>query len=602
MLRLGTIVSLDQLGYPPPTLRDAMQLAARINRDAGLNIIGMFNLVQSIATINGRLTGDLSARVRVQEWSLSQCISARRLRELRDKLGNASLLDQQLIHRTELLVALKLVAKYGDTTRGITFAERDDFDILSELALTINSLYAFQPTSARDLAATMGPFLELENPPLLDRALVRTAHMMGPALSRVAVSSPLARNVERIFLFMTGLNFDAFRDMTYAVFAKYAAIPVERFFAEQGLAHLNPYDQGNVMAASYLNRFLSRLAVDFGEVPGIVERAYAAPRFLFDFTGFRQYPIWRYGADNYMCVDPAFLLERLGAGFYWSIMNSLDSEERRREFSGVWGLLFQDYVLDLLRAMYPPASNVLVPEPYFERPNEEAFDALLDFGESIVAAEIKGPFVPIAAKYSGEAASFFGGVEEKFGDTDGGAVRQLATNLNAAFAYPPTRRICGFPDRQIREIFPVVIVQEPILSFGLVTKPLAEQLERLTAGKTWKSGARLWQLVILQVGDVETLLPFILAGDFRLVDMLRFKVNQDREHLQSFGEFFEQYRWDVGLATRQNPYLISRFERIRDESLARFEPASTSSTGRERAIRHSGEAPGEAPRAVPRAH
>src|SRR5712692_7921412 len=106
MLRLGTIVSLDQLGYPSPSLRDAVQLAARINREAGLNIIGMFNLVQSVATISGTLTGDLSPRVRVQEWSLGQCISTRRLRELRDKLKDASLLNQQLLHRTELLVAL----------------------------------------------------------------------------------------------------------------------------------------------------------------------------------------------------------------------------------------------------------------------------------------------------------------------------------------------------------------------------------------------------------------------------------------------------------------------------------------------------------------
>jgi hypothetical protein len=571
MLKLGTIVSLDQLGYPPPSLRDAVQLAAQINREAGLNILGMFNLVQSVATINGRLTGDLSSRVRVQEWSLSQCISARRLRELRDKLGNASLLDQQLLHRTELLVALKLVAKYGDSTGGIKFVQRDDFDILSELALTINSLYAFKPTSARDLAATMAPFLELENPPALDRALVRTDHMLGPALSKVAISSPLARNVERIFVFMTGLNFDAFRDMTYAVFAKYAAIPVESFFAEQGLAHINPYNEDNAVSARYLNRFLSRLSVSFGEVPGLVEQAYAAPRFLFDFTAFRQFPIWRYGDDNYMCVDPVFLLERLGAGFYWSIMDGLDSDERRREFSGIWGLLFQDYALDILRAIYPPGSGILVPEPYFERPNEEAFDALLDFGASVIPIEMKGPFVPVPSKYSGEAAAFFEGIEEKFGDTDGGAVRQLATNIKAVFAVPPTKRLRGFADRQLREIFPVAVVQDPILAFGLATKPLVEQFERLTAGCTWKSGGRLWPLVVLQITDLETILPFVIAGDVQLSDMLRFKVNRDPHHIQSFSEFFGEYRRESGLGTAENSYLRERFERIRDESLARFE-------------------------------
>ena len=64
MLQLGTIVSLDQLGYPSSSLRYAVQLAARINREAGLNIIGMFNLVQSVATISGTLTGDLGTGTR----------------------------------------------------------------------------------------------------------------------------------------------------------------------------------------------------------------------------------------------------------------------------------------------------------------------------------------------------------------------------------------------------------------------------------------------------------------------------------------------------------------------------------------------------------
>jgi len=73
------------------------------------------------------------------------------------------------------------------------------------------------------------------------------------------------------------------------------------------------------------------------------------------------------------------------------------------------------------------------------------------------------------------------------------------------------------------------------------------------------------------VSDVETLLPFIIAGDVRLSDLLRFKVNRDPRHLKSFSEFFGDYRREIGLGARDNSYLRARFERIRDESLARFE-------------------------------
>ena len=48
MPRWGTfVVSLDELGYPAATLREVAQSAAKINRDAGLIVLGMFNLVAS---------------------------------------------------------------------------------------------------------------------------------------------------------------------------------------------------------------------------------------------------------------------------------------------------------------------------------------------------------------------------------------------------------------------------------------------------------------------------------------------------------------------------------------------------------------------------
>jgi hypothetical protein len=90
--RISTVVSLDQLGYPKPSIRDAIHLASRINRDAGLLMLARFNLVQSVAAINAELTGNVQSRVRAQEKLISLAISERRLRELKDKLRNASLL------------------------------------------------------------------------------------------------------------------------------------------------------------------------------------------------------------------------------------------------------------------------------------------------------------------------------------------------------------------------------------------------------------------------------------------------------------------------------------------------------------------------------
>src|SRR5439155_9958225 len=51
MPRWGTYISIDQLGYRRASVRDVVQLASTINRDAGLIILGMYNLALALASM-----------------------------------------------------------------------------------------------------------------------------------------------------------------------------------------------------------------------------------------------------------------------------------------------------------------------------------------------------------------------------------------------------------------------------------------------------------------------------------------------------------------------------------------------------------------------
>ena len=61
----GLYISIDQLGYPRASIRDVVQLASTFNRDASLRIIGMYNLVASVAAtkFEGREDGRLEPTV-----------------------------------------------------------------------------------------------------------------------------------------------------------------------------------------------------------------------------------------------------------------------------------------------------------------------------------------------------------------------------------------------------------------------------------------------------------------------------------------------------------------------------------------------------------
>src|SRR5207247_3243863 len=55
---------------------------------------------------------------------------------------------------------------------------------------------------------------------------------------------------------------------------------------------------------------------------------------LFDLTPFRTKPLWIMPDGRVLCVDTGLLTERLGPHAFWSIMNALDTPERRHRFSG----------------------------------------------------------------------------------------------------------------------------------------------------------------------------------------------------------------------------------------------------------------------------
>src|SRR5205085_787399 len=120
----------------------------------------------------------------------------------------------------------------------------------------------------------------------------------------------------------------------------------------------------------------------------------------FDFVVFRKSPLIELSDGSLLCVDPAFLLEKLSAGFYWTIINSLPEQDRRPAFQA-FGYLFEAYVDEVLGGIYP--RNRYISFADFEKKNEEAFDGIiLCPGNHLIVLEYKGSFLTIEAKYSGK--------------------------------------------------------------------------------------------------------------------------------------------------------------------------------------------------------
>ena len=437
--RVSSFISLPELGEPKPTLREVIQIAKTINRAAGLTVLGQMNLLLGAAAIKENLESDFDARWQAQEHLIRTTVSERRLRILKDNLFTAHLSDRIVFHRSQLLSAIKLVALFGEPVRGNMLVSRDDFGVLTELALAINSLSDFGSIpsgriGARDLAAQLAPARELENLPRIDNGLVRSRRMLGRILT-TKQHMPIAGELEQLFVFLTrGFSFDAFRDMLFGIFSYFQAAPTTSLNQFHQHAFLNPHATDSPVSGVLFEQFLSNLAVDFDELPGTLGHIEDERTLLLDLTAFRTNPIWRFSPHSYLCVDPCLLVEKLASGFYWTVNAALDTVERRLQFSRLWGTLFEEHVLEMLRHAVP--SHRLTANVMYDAPREEAFDAVVLEGTNAIVFEIKGSFAKTKAKYSGHFLPFFRGLSEKFGNQRHCAVQQLATNVRNTFGLP----------------------------------------------------------------------------------------------------------------------------------------------------------------------
>ena len=391
--RLGAFISLPELGEPKPTLREVIQIAKTINRSAGLTVLGQMNLFLGAASIKENLDSDSDAKWKAQEHLIRTTVSERRLRNLKDKLFAASQKDRIVFHRSQLLAAIKLVALFGEPVRGNMLVTRDDFGVVTELALAINSLADFGPIpmgrlGARPLAAQLAPSRELENLPRIDNALARSWRMLGDILKRNQWM-PLAGELEQLFVFLTdGFSFDAFRDMLFGVFSYFRAVSTVSLEEFGRSAFFNPYAPGNIISGPLFEQFLANLSVDFGELPGSFGSVGDERTLMLNLTPFRTRPVWRFSPESYLCVDPCLLVEKLASGFYWAVNQALDSDGRRLQFSRLWGKLFEERVLEMLRHAVPP--HRMVESAFYDAPHDEAFDAIVFEDTNAIAFEIKG--------------------------------------------------------------------------------------------------------------------------------------------------------------------------------------------------------------------
>jgi hypothetical protein len=195
---------------------------------------------------------------------------------------------------------------------------------------------------------------------------------------------------------------------------------------------------------------------------------------------------------------------------------------------------------------------------------------LLD-GTNAVVLQVKRSFLRWPERYSGRAKPFFRAMRQTFGYAHGAAAEQLLRNIRHVFGLPRERLLPQIQVGEIRCVWPVVVFLDPIVDLGFATSPIVRRFERMVGRVTPPAYVSLRPVVFMQLEDLEMIAENIRHGEFSLVDCLRAKLGDDRNHVRSFSDFYwGHFARERGIAFRRNEAIWARYQAIAAESLERF--------------------------------
>jgi hypothetical protein len=558
-------------------------------------------------------THDIPNATQVQKRLVRSFLSHDFLKRIERKFARDSVILRPVFHRQQLLAVLKKVLVESANDGKVNPNPPENITArfkLGEACLMMNDLLFPEEQSERlksgggpeeddrihgELFAQWLPTFELLNPPDVMHSLVRNleyARIFDERFSDFIFSG--GQSLSQRFEQLTGLELKRYLVLIFNFYLFYQdqSSSLDNLVRNPALFNV---DKRVVFAKMKLTEreveaFFDLTAADVDTLIQEFQTTTPTKHSVFapyDFTPFRRHPLV-YNSDERQivtCIDPAFLAEKISTGAYHTILRSLEVEEsirtkadesdRTRFLRRYWGDVFQIYVNDRLRDVFPLESRQFYASPKWDSPkvksNEEAFDGVLALGDSLVVMEDKGKYLEFSAKYSGQRDALLADLHERFGV----GVQQLADSLEVVFNNDPDQPRHTFSERdkenqpqltfslddaeRVRIVYPVLVVQDFSLQTGFANRELRNLFEREI--KTRRVDPELVRpLSLLTVEDLETLIPYL--DEVSVTDILDEYI-KPHEPLYTFEHVLNAYIRRRKLAYRGNKWIDQRFEELR---------------------------------------
>lgn len=516
----------------------------------------------------------------IQQLMLGLLIDEELLEKLKKTFGTERIDERQPFHSLQFLLLLKLVLlESGKTGNKRPDADRAAGQALGRCLLMANDLLSSDKglkavrsdrvsEKRRRLALLLqvGSGVEVTNPPDIVAGVARSELIFGQILQKTKCSL----DIPQVFKAQTGIGLDEYVDFIFATLAHYFRFKWEQVMEDTGLACINTktfFGQLPEVATKWWH--VEQITVDK------LTQSLLSPTKLknqHDFIAFRRTPFLEVAPDNAIPIHLGFVQEKLEVGLFWSIFNSLKTAEDRSRLFTDWGHLFENYVNEILGTSFPGPSELFTPFPKFTDKDEESFDAVVVAGNHLFAFEYKGGFLKAEAKYAEDEIALIDDLNKKFGNGEDGGLSQLARKVGQIFAANSTKRreITGIDTSQISVVVPILVVQDTFAASEIAYPFLYEVFGSLKRVQSLERRVTIVGPVVLSVGDVEMLRPYVKSGkiSFRECIMARAALG-GLKHI-TFHDFFHDFLTERSVGPIWDEDAKKTFRRVMDRVSQRF--------------------------------
>jgi hypothetical protein len=565
-----------------------------------------FYLLSMLNTLLSFYEKDLKAFADVQGFLFKNLVEDELFGSAQRKFPNEQMGLRPMFHRQQMLVLMKKIMSSASDDGGLDPNHtREGRYTLGRLALMTNDLLDVEEQGRRltelggseehreefyeEFCTQMLPTYELTNPPNVLMAFVRGAEYFSiferkSSEGRFVFSD--GDSLAERFLKLTGFGLKDYLLLIFTVYLNYQGQAQQTDALRVLVNELARFNVGvdvifskMRLTAEERQAFFSQTTTDFGSLAGAcrVTRSKVPLLDHYDFTAFRTYPLvyTREERDIGTCIDSALLAEKISTGVYYTIKKSLEegakaSEAARKDhdsFLSHWGSVFEIYANDRLRGVRSPGLKRFYDSPRYDDPpsrsDTEAFDAVLDYGNSLVVIEHKGKYLELGAKYSGRRELFL--AELKGTKRIGKGVYQLADNIQLVFNNEPGARRHTFHERgegglpvkqfglkeiaRVRRVYPVIVHQDFSLGFNGVNQIMSRFFWAEIARRQVDQ-AMVRPLLLLTIEDLEVIIPYLAA--IPLPEILE-EYAADDDPLTTFDKIFKRLCRRRRTALRDSP-------------------------------------------------